>query len=246
MIPHVIHYCWFGGKPLPKLAVACIASWRKYLPDYEIKEWNESNFDVNMIPYTSEAYAARKYAFVSDYARFWILYHYGGIYFDTDVEVIQPLAPLLEKGAFMGVENRIDRPGQTLCVAPGLGLACEPQMPVYKELLALYDDRHFNVDGKLDLTTVVKITTDFLWAKGLKNINELQQVEGLYIYPAEYLASRTTPVQIIERTAHSYCIHHYARSWQSPRVRLKKKVQSMLPFWLNHALVRLKAWCKAR
>ena len=119
-------------------------------------------------------------------------------------------------------------------------------MPVYKELLALYDDRHFNVDGKLDLTTVVKITTDFLWAKGLKNINDLQQVEGLYIYPAEYLASRTTPVQIIERTAHSYCIHYYARSWVSPRVRLKKKVQSMLPFWLNHALVRLKAWCKAR
>ena len=102
MIPHVIHYCWFGGKPLPKLAVDCIASWRKYLPGYEIKEWNESNFDVNIIPYTSEAYAARKYAFVSDYARFWILYHYGGVYFDTDVEVIQPLAPLLEKGAFMG------------------------------------------------------------------------------------------------------------------------------------------------
>ncbi len=246
MIPRVIHYCWFGGNPLPKLAVKCIASWRKYLPDYEIKEWNEDNFDVDMIPYTSEAYKAKKYAFVSDYARFWILYHYGGIYFDTDVEVIQPLAPILEKGAFMGTENRIDNPTQTLNVAPGLGLACEAGMPVYKQLLALYDGRHFNVDGKLDVTTIVKITSDFLFTKGLKNINELQQVEGLNIYPAEYFASRTTPVQVIKRTARSYCIHHYARSWEKPRVKFKKKVQGVLPFWLNHALVRFKAWCKGR
>jgi mannosyltransferase OCH1-like enzyme len=244
MIPHVIHYCWFGGKPLPKLAVDCIASWRKYLPGYEIKEWNESNFDVNIIPYTSEAYAAKKYAFVSDYARFWILYHYGGVYFDTDVEVIQPLAPLLEKGAFMGTENRIDRPGQQLRVNPGLGLACESGMPIYKKLLALYDERHFNVDGKLDLTTIVKITSDFLFSKGMRNSNEFQQVEGINIYPAEYFASRTNAEQIIKRTAHSYCIHHYARSWESPHVKLKKTVQGMLPFWLNHAMVRLKAWCK--
>ena len=215
MIPHVIHYCWFGGKPLPKLAVDCIASWRKYLPGYEIKEWNESNFDVNIIPYTSEAYAAKKYAFVSDYARFWILYHYGGVYFDTDVEVIQPLA-----------------------------LACESGMPIYKKLLALYDERHFNVDGKLDLTTIVKITSDFLFSKGMRNSNEFQQVEGINIYPAEYFASRTNAEQIIKRTAHSYCIHHYARSWESPHVKLKKTVQGMLPFWLNHAMVRLKAWCK--
>ena len=213
MIPHVIHYCWFGGKPLPKLAVDCIASWRKYLPGYEIKEWNESNFDVNIIPYTSEAYAAKKYAFVSDYARFWILYHYGGVYFDTDVEVIQPLA-------------------------------CESGMPIYKKLLALYDERHFNVDGKLDLTTIVKITSDFLFSKGMRNSNEFQQVEGINIYPAEYFASRTNAEQIIKRTAHSYCIHHYARSWESPHVKLKKTVQGMLPFWLNHAMVRLKAWCK--
>ena len=87
MIPKIIHYCWFGGNPLPVSAKKCIASWRKFLPDYEIKEWNESNFDVNSIPYTAEAYKAKKYAFVSDYARFYILYKYGGLYFDTDVEV---------------------------------------------------------------------------------------------------------------------------------------------------------------
>ena len=105
MIPKVIHYCWFGRNPLPPFAVKCIESWKKFLPGYEIKEWNEDNFDVNIIPYTQEAYEARKYAFVSDYARFYILYHHGGIYFDTDVEVIKSIDDIIERGAFMGCEN---------------------------------------------------------------------------------------------------------------------------------------------
>ena len=103
-IPKVIHYCWFGRNPLPKMAVKCIASWRKFLPDYEIKEWNEDNFDVNIIPYTKDAYADGKYAFVSDFARFWILYRYGGVYFDTDVEVIKPMDDIIGRGPFMGLE----------------------------------------------------------------------------------------------------------------------------------------------
>lgn len=105
MIPKIIHYCWFGRNPLPELAQKCIASWKKYLPDYEIKEWNEDNFDVNIIPYTAEAYAQKKYAFVSDYARFWILHKYGGIYFDTDVEVIRPIDDIIARGNFMGFET---------------------------------------------------------------------------------------------------------------------------------------------
>ena len=110
MIPKIIHYCWFGRGPLPELAQKCIASWKKYLPDYEIKEWNEDNFDVNIIPYTAEAYKAKKYAFVSDYARFWILYRYGGIYFDTDVEVIRPMDDIIERGNFMGFETDPKQP----------------------------------------------------------------------------------------------------------------------------------------
>ena len=104
MIPKTIHYCWFGKTPLPTFAKECIKSWRKYLPDYEIKEWNEESFNVNIIPYTKEAYESKKYAFVSDYARFWILYNYGGLYFDTDVEVIKPMDDIIKKGAFMGCE----------------------------------------------------------------------------------------------------------------------------------------------
>ena len=101
MISKIIHYCWFGGNPLPPLALECIASWKKFLPDYEIIQWNESNFDVNMIPYTAEAYKQKKYAFVSDFARFWIVYKYGGLYFDTDVEVVKPLNDIIAKGNFI-------------------------------------------------------------------------------------------------------------------------------------------------
>lgn len=105
MIPKIIHYCWFGGNPLPELAKKCIKSWEKYFPDYEIKEWNESNFDFNSCNYVKEAYEARKWAFVSDYARFKILYEYGGIYFDTDVEVVNSMEDILKKGAFIGRER---------------------------------------------------------------------------------------------------------------------------------------------
>ena len=132
MIPKIIHYCWFGRNPLPESAKKCIDSWRKFLPDYEIKEWNEDNFDVNIIPYTQQAYEAKKYAFVSDYARFWILYHHGGVYFDTDVEVIRPMDDIIKKGPFMGREkgayikatgdNTVEVKGDAgLGVAPGLG-----------------------------------------------------------------------------------------------------------------------------
>ena len=116
----VIHYCWFGGKQLPRSAEKCIASWKKFLPEYEIRRWDESNFDVNAITYTREAYAAGKYAFVSDYARFWILYHNGVVYFDTDVEIVCPMSDILETGDFLGVETRNS---SMITVNPGLGFA---------------------------------------------------------------------------------------------------------------------------
>jgi len=119
MIPKVIHYCWFGRNPLPSLAIKCIESWRKYLPDYEIKEWNEDNFDVNIIPYTQEAYQVGKYAFVSDYARFWILYKYGGLYFDTDVEVIKPMDDIIARGPFMGCEKDVSDTSVASVAPPG-------------------------------------------------------------------------------------------------------------------------------
>ena len=146
MIPKVIHYCWFGRNPLPESAVKCINSWKKYFPDYEIKEWNEDNFDVNIIPYTKEAYSVKKYAFVSDYARFWVLYRYGGLYFDTDVEVIKSMDDIIERGSFMGVEVPAVVDKVVPSVAPGLCLGSSSGNSIYKSILDLYNGLHFILD----------------------------------------------------------------------------------------------------
>ena len=136
-IPKIIHYCWFGGNPLPDMAKKCIASWRKFLPDYEIKEWNEQNFDVNMSLYTTEAYRLKKYAYVSDYARFWILYHFGGIYFDTDVEVIRPLDDIVARGTFMGFEGQPAQPTDNFHgrMAAGLGMGVPKGHPFFAQMI---------------------------------------------------------------------------------------------------------------
>lgn len=231
MIPRIIHYCWFGGNSLPKSAKKCIASWRKFLPDYEIKEWNESNYDVHKIPYIHEAYEAKKYAFVSDYARFDILYHFGGIYFDTDVQVIKPMDDIIAKGPFMGREagaylrNICEAfvgnvlavaPGLGLGVNPGLGLGVNPGLGLYKELLDAYNDFNFlNVDGTLNTKTIVSYTSEILVKHGLNSDNENPQfVAGVWIYPADVFCpmdhTRGNIVTITERTR---SIHRYDASW---------------------------------
>ena len=221
MIPNVIHYCWFGSNPLPDSALKCIASWRKFLPDYEIKEWNEDNFYVNIIPYTAEAYEAKKYAFVSDYARFWILYHYGGLYFDTDVEVIKPMGDIIERGPFMGVEVP-SKDGSLPLVAPGLGLGAEQQMVLYKEILAYYNSLHFLDDeGKPNEVTVVRHNTNILQQYGLQPTNEIQQVAGVWIYPCDYFNPFDDFTGSLVKTANTRTIHWYTRTWSdSPDWRI--------------------------
>lgn len=220
MIPKIIHYCWFGRNPLPDSAVKCINSWKKFFPDYEIKEWNEDNFDVNIIPYTREAYEAKKYAFVSDYARFWILYKYGGLYFDTDVEVIKPMDDIVNRGPFMGVEVDSESESQLvvtgLGVNPGLGLGVTPGLELYKEILEYYVPLHFvNDDGSLNQITIVKHTTNVLIENGLKQTSDLQNVAGVWIYPRDYfnpLDSLTGKLTITENTR---SIHWYMNSWSN-------------------------------
>lgn len=223
-IPKVIHYCWFGRNPLPPLAIKCIESWKKYLPDYEIKEWNEDNFDINIIPYTKEAYSAKKYAFVSDYARFWILYNYGGIYFDTDVEVIKPMDDIISRGAFMGCENGMSDT-KVANVAPGLGLGIEQGQDLYKEILDYYANLHFiNKDGSLNMKTVVEYTTELLCTYGMKATNDIQQVAGVWIYPKEYFCPIDYETNKCVITSNTRSIHHFAASWLSPYMHLKKKI----------------------
>lgn len=243
MIPKIIHYCWFGGKPLPPLAEKCIASWRKFLPDYEIKRWDESNFGVKIIPYTAEAYAAGKYAFVSDYARFWILYKYGGIYFDTDVEVIRPMNDIIERGAFMGMETdpqvnlRSVRPE----VNPGLGLGVAPGLGLIKRLLECYNGRHFILEENMrNQITVVHITTDLLLKEGLKPVKGIQQVDGVYIYPSEYFCPINVTTGHLNITPNTRSIHHYAATWTKKKGDWKMCVKRLLPESVVMRLINLK------
>ena len=224
MIPKVIHYCWFGRGEKPKLALKCIESWRKFLPDYEIKEWNEDNFDVNMIPYTAEAYKAKKYAFVSDYARMWVLYHYGGLDFDTDVEVVAPLDDIIAKGAFMGIESCDHK---ILNVSPGLGIGVEAKHIFYQEIMHRYEQENLQCEGY-----IVPFTSKAMIEHGIKPINELQNVAGIWIYPQDFFNPYDYINDRLIKTNNTRTIHWYGASWLSTCGRLKlligKKIRKYL------------------
>lgn len=206
MIPRVIHYCWFGGAPLPPSAERCIASWRRHFPGWEIRRWDESSYDVRITPYTAEAYDARKYAFVSDYARFDILHRHGGVYFDTDVEVIRPFDELLAQGAFMGMEGTL--------VNPGLGMGAPAGTPLLAELLDHYRGMHFiDSRGHQQQGTVVKHTTDVLLRHGYTPDGRRQSVADVTIYPEEYLNPFDDITGRLKVTPQTLSIHHYAKSW---------------------------------
>lgn len=246
MIPKIIHYCWFGRNPLPPLAERCIASWRKFLPDYEIKEWNEDNFDVNIIPYTAEAYAMKKYAFVSDYARFWILYKYGGIYFDTDVEVIRPIYDIIERGNFMGFES--DPQGKhTGSVNPGLGIGVVSNLSMIKKMLDYYEGKHFEFMSQTkDQITVVHIATEVLQQNGLKPISGIQQVDQIWIYPREYFCPINVTTNRIKIQENTRTIHHYAGTWITNRFSFKVFIKKFMPEWLLLKISYIKAELKNR
>ena len=214
MIPKIIHYCWFGRKPLPKSALKCISSWRKFFPDYEIKKWNEDNFDVHSIPYIHEAYECGKYAFVSDYARFWVLYHYGGIYFDTDVEVIRNMDHIIIAGNFMGFEKNLATEtlnrGTKLGVNPGLGIGAIQGLQFFKEVLEFYEGKpHFDINEG----TVVDYTTDLLRKHGLVELHQIQKIDNINIYTADYFCPMDSTTGIITQTQNTVSIHHYSCSW---------------------------------
>lgn len=217
-IPKIIHYCWFGGKPLPKDAVKCIESWKRFFPDYEIRRWDESNFDVNVIPYTQQAYSIGKYAFVSDYARMWVLHKYGGVYFDTDVEVIKSFDEILAKGGFMGFET-------PEFVAPGLGMALEAGSIIASEVMEVFGRTQFLLpDKSFNPKGIVPITTFVLKEHGLVTGANMQKIEGVNIYPMDWFNPLDAATGRLKVTRNTLSIHWYMKSWMDNQSVLRKFV----------------------
>ncbi len=240
MIPKIIHYCWFGRNPKSELAEKCIASWKKTCPDFELREWNEDNFDLSAAPlYVRQAYEAGKWAFVTDYVRLWALTRFGGVYMDTDVELVKPLTPFLRHRAFGGFET-------DSAISTGM-MACAPGFELFLEFMRRYDDLTFYTpEGALNLTTNVETVTGICLSKGLIPNGQLQQVEGLWLYPREVFSPVDFETGRLRRTGKTVAIHWFSGSWYTQeearrREELRRKArrdQAAEPLrrWVRNAL----------
>lgn len=219
-IPHKIHYCWFGKGPKSPLILKCIDSWKHFMPDYEIIEWNEDNIELNNA-YANEAYNAKKYAFVSDYVRLKVVYEHGGIYLDTDVEILKNLQPLLDCGGFIGFEH-------TNTITSGLGFAAKKHSIAVKAMLDSYSDIHFYNNGKFDLTPCPFRNTQSLKKLGLIPNNTKQLVGDIIVYPKDYFCPKDCDSGKIKITPNSYTIHHYGYSWADEKSKKTQKRKELI------------------
>ena len=216
-IPKIIHYCWVGGKPKPQSVLYCIESWKRFCPDYEIREWNEENYDFTKNHYMHQAYEAKKWGFVPDYARLDIIYQHGGFYFDTDVELIHDLDDLLDYDAFMGFENTGD--GEWF-VACGLGFGAAPGNEVIRLLRDRYDTLSFtNQDGSLNLLASPHFSTQCLRQLGLKQVNRDQKLDQVMVFASDVLGPKNYRTGKIECSHRTVSIHHYSASWVDERIK---------------------------
>lgn len=224
-IPKYIHYCWFGGNPISPEVERYINTWKKYMPEYEIIEWNENNFDVMSMRFTREAYEAKKYAFVSDVARIYALNKMGGIYLDVDVEVIKPFDNLFENfSAVLGSETE---------TAIGTGfLAFTPGHKICKDLLKYYESEGFLDKPKMFTNT--KLFAEYI--EDNYKISPPKEVtrfgDDLIIYPQDYFTAYNIIFGINEVTENTVCIHHYVGSWLNP----KKRSIQQIKYWIKRRL----------
>ncbi len=221
MIPKIIHYCWFGGSELSKEAKKYIETWRSLCPEYQIIEWNETNFNVDAVPYVREAYEQRKWAFVSDYARLYALEKYGGIYFDTDVEVLKPLDTFLNNKAFIGAESKY-----SICTAV---IGAEKGATFIGELMSLYNDLHFVNEQEMDLTPNSQRIFEYL-----KNTYDYKETskpikwENCTLYPKDYFSPINCYTYKQEITKNTYCIHRFAGTWKNEKEVFSNKLKALV------------------
>ena len=257
MIPKIIHYCWFGMSEMPELVQKCIESWRTHMPDWEYRLWTEDtiaqvlcqptpspslkggenesapnpsqNWLDYMPKYVQEAYAAKKYAFVSDYVRLWALEREGGVYLDTDVEVLRSFEPLLNDTVFIGLE-------ESLAMLPGTCvMACEAHCQWVKDMLATYEGASFlREDGTLDMTTNVQRLGKRMVQGGLLHERKVQYLPqwGLRVYTHDYF-SPITSTRVMRKTKNTYCIHRFAGTW------VDGKKTRFLDCWITREMVNL-------
>ena len=214
MIPKIIHYCWFGKKDLPPEAKRCIASWKKMCPDYDIIRWDENNFDVNQNPFIKAAYEAKKWAFVSDYARLKVVYDNGGIYLDTDVEIRKNLDSLREHGCYIGIQQN-----EFLCTT-GLGFGATKSNPVVLKMLESYDDLTFSESHTLELSCPL-LNNAVIRSYGLVSNTEITDLPEVTVYPPQYFDPYGGENLLCNET---YSVHHYAASWTSEKNQFKRKI----------------------
>ena len=218
MIPKTIHYCWFGCGEKPKLAQKCIVSWKKYCPDYEIIEWNEDNFDINLNSYTKMCYEQKKYAFLSDYVRLLAVDEYGGIYFDTDVEVIRPFDALLTHTAFFGFET-VDY------VNTGQCFGAEPNTEIVKIMIEEYDRI---LDGKKGVIGCPVLNTDALLKFGFSMNGKTQEKDGVTLYSKDYFNPFNDNTGILRKSYNTYSIHWYGKSWMDRKRIIRNKLTRVI------------------
>ena len=226
MIPKKIHYCWFGGNPLTKDAQRCIESWKKYCPEYEIIRWDESNYNLHKNAYVEQAYKNKKWAFLTDYVRLDVLYNFGGIYLDTDVELIRKIDDLLQNNCYMGME-------QVGTVATGLGFGAEKKNKFILENMKVYEEENYaQKNGTFKPPICVKITTQLLRQYGLKDEAKIQKINDIMIYPPEYFCPLKMGTNKLRITENTYSIHHYSASWYTGNGLSRKIKYYLIPYKL--------------
>ena len=234
MIPKIIHYCWFGRNEKPEKIQKCIESWKIHLSDYQIIEWNEDNFDYNLLTYTKDAYNAKKYAFVSDVARVKALYEMGGIYLDTDVMVYQNFDSILKHNCVLGFE-------MSNYIATSF-MACVPKHYLMKDFYKLYLDLQFyDENGNIISGTNVSKLTNMLADKGLIKNNKLQQIDDIIIYPTDYFSPYNYAWEYSSKNDKTICEHMFYVSWMSKRQHIKKKIKKLVRLTINKLNYRRKA-----